>query len=212
MLGLIRRRSLGQSPQNLNACEIPEHPGWYVVQYADGPNAGGVVAAHPLSKAEVENITSGENVTWINTCTFNKNEPLLMTCNTGPNTKSGIDLWSGNKFGESEGQVPQPHALCPAAASAPAPAPPAPEPQGVQPIPISVDIQAFTPQGTGPIPAQPLPQLQPPPQPMSQPEPAVPQVKWIAPKPAEKTLDTGSALGIGAVVIAAIATAFFGGK
>lgn len=88
-----------------------------------------------------------------------------------------------------------------------------PTPSGEGQAPLSIDIQAFTPGGTGPIPTQPLPPQQRPTQvPMKQ-EPAPAKAQWIAPKPVEeKTLDTGAAVGIGAVLIAAAAAAFFGGK
>jgi hypothetical protein len=91
----------------------------------------------------------------------------------------------------------------------PAPEPP-PTDEGM--VPISIDIQAFTPGGTGPIPAQPIMQPQP-----LMPPPQAPAPKAVAPapvpaKPAEKKLDTGSAVGIGAFLVAIGAAAFFGGK
>jgi hypothetical protein len=96
----------------------------------------------------------------------------------------------------------------------PAPTPaPKPPPQDEGMVPISIDIQAFTPGGMGPIPAQPLmqaPPLMPPPQ-APAPKPAA-QVR-VPVKPVEdKKLDTGSAIGIGAVILAAAAAAIFGGK
>lgn len=110
------------------------------------------------------------------------------------------------------------------AAPTPEPEPtpePTPEPSPAQEppptdegmIPISIDIQAFTPGGTGPIPAQPLMQPQPilpPPAPAPAPEPAAPAP--VPAKPIEKKLDTGSAVGIGAVLLAIGAAALFGGK
>jgi hypothetical protein len=89
---------------------------------------------------------------------------------------------------------------------------PTPQPSEDQ-APVTIDIQAFTPGGTGPIYAQPIPQQQGPTQvPMRQ-EPAPAKAQSVAPKPVEeKTLDTGAAVGIGAVLIAAAAAAFFGGK
>lgn len=112
---------------------------------------------------------------------------------------------------------PQP-APPPAQAPAPAPAPeppPVSEPEG--PVPLTIDIQAFTPGGMGPIPAQPLMQ----PTPIMQPKPAQPVVKAApapapppppAPKePESKPLETGSAIGIGLVALTAIAAAVFGG-
>jgi hypothetical protein len=55
--------------------------------------------------------------------------------------------------------------------------------------------------------------MRPTPQPPKQQEPAPAKAQWIAPKPVEeKPLDTGAAVGIGAVLIAAAAAAFFGGK
>lgn len=63
--------------------------------------------------------------------------------------------------------------------------------------------------GTGPIPTQPLMQPQPAPSP-------TPKAGALLPAPVnlieKKTLDTGSAVGIGAVLIAVAATAFFAGK
>jgi hypothetical protein len=78
--------------------------------------------------------------------------------------------------------------------------------------PISIDIQAFTPGGTGPIPTQPLMQPRP-----AVPPPPAPAPKAVAPapmpiKPVEKSLDTGSAVGIGAFLVAIGAATFFGGK
>jgi hypothetical protein len=91
----------------------------------------------------------------------------------------------------------------------PTPAPKPPSSEGM--VPITIDIQAFTPGGTGPIPAQPLMQPQPVlPPPAPAPKPAAPAPAPV--KPVEKKLDTGSAVGIGAILIAIGAAAFFGGK
>lgn len=100
---------------------------------------------------------------------------------------------------------------------APEPAPestPEPTPQpvnGNSTVPLSFDVQAFTPGGTGSIPTQPLMQpkpLVPAAQPARAPSAPLPE----APKDATKTLDTGSAIGIGTILVAIGAAAFFGGK
>lgn len=95
----------------------------------------------------------------------------------------------------------------------PTPQPTPKPPSGEGMVPISIDIQAFTPGGMGPIPAQPLMQPRPAvPAPAPAPVPKAAAPPPPPPKPVEKKLDTGSAVGIGAFLVAIGAAAFFGSK
>jgi hypothetical protein len=354
------------SGDRLKACELPGHPGWYLLRYDSGPSAGGLVSSSPLSKAEVEKIAGTTPFSWTTDCPIKPDERIWILCNTSPTTMAFVDAITGEKRLEQEGQGQQ-HPLCPApsqqtsaaptspcpemtleefqaadkaemaawqasggatvrggcaivvqadgrkepmqscywpgmpgggggsagsggsapsgenpvgtpgapfnaqtggngmsscdekwkwiceniggpndpwknycpgrqggATPTPAPAPtpaptptPAPAPKpvtapaGEGPVPLSIDIQAFTPGGTGPIPTQPLMQPQPLLAPKSaqpaQPakiaaEPATKLVSVVPKEPEAKPLDTGSAIGIGLVALTAIAAAIFGGR
>jgi hypothetical protein len=223
------------SGDRLKACELPGHPGWYLLRYDSGPSAGGLVSSSPLSKAEVEKIAGTTPFSWTTDCPIKPDERIWILCNTSPTTMAFVDAITGEKRLEQAGQAPSPHSLCPApsqqtdqqpapttAAPTPTPAPmptPAPAPVSAPapegPVPISIDIQAYTPGGTGPIPTQPLMQPQPIMAPKAAQSVVQPPVKPLpvaaAPKePESKPLETGSAIGIGLVALTAIAAAIFG--
>jgi hypothetical protein len=191
-----------QATQTPGPCATP--PEQYAFRPQGGAPASAVLACpRPDGTYDIVDAASGALVQGaINEGCFNQFDQITMADAGNPKCPPPS---GGTPAPEVEAPPPPPPAPEPPAAPAPTPQPP-----------LSIDIQAFTPQGTGPIPTQPLMQPQPirPPAPPPAPKAAPPSPPPPpAPKaPEAKPLETGSAIGIGLVALAAIGAALFGGK
>lgn len=158
----LRGPSLGAT-ERIRGCEVPGHPGWYFLQHTEGASAGGLVATQPFSKAEAEALVGAGNIDWVANCSMAPGDLLMVPCNITSTTKGSVDILTGQVIGEQPGQIPQPHALCPAAAVPP----PSPQPPPVQPPPVTPApaVQPAPVSGEPPIVIVRLPQPMPTPSP-----------------------------------------------
>lgn len=115
--------------EKLKACDLPGHPGWYVLRYDGGPSNGKLVSSTPLSKEQVQSVAAGRPIAWTTECPVNPDEHFWVLCNVSPNSMAYVDLLTGGKRLEQAGQTDQPHPLCPAPSqqSSPAATSPCPE-------------------------------------------------------------------------------------